>query len=135
LPSASGAADGLAAGALGGGALNAPEEVTPASAAAAAAAFMELRGARGRVAVSSTKGAVGHLLGAAGAVEAIFALMAVRDGAVPPTRNLADLDAAAPLDVCRFPTAGETACVRAALSNSFGFGGTNASLLFTEPPQ
>jgi 3-oxoacyl-[acyl-carrier-protein] synthase II len=125
-PAAAGAADGLADAA--------PEEDTPASAAAAAAAFMAQRGARGRVAVSSTKGAVGHLLGAAGAVEAVFALLAVRDGAVPPTRNLVDLDAAAPVGVCRFPTAGEPARVRAALSNSFGFGGTNASLLFTESP-
>lgn len=88
--------------------------------------------------VSSTKGAVGHLLGAAGAVEAIFAVAALHHQKIPGTRNLFNLDPALPKTVI-FP-GHESPCyvpkapLRAVMSNSFGFGGTNASLLFTEPP-
>jgi 3-oxoacyl-[acyl-carrier-protein] synthase II len=81
-----------------------------------------------RVAVSSTKSMTGHLLGAAGAVEAIFSVLAIRDGVLPPTINLENPDAECDLDY----VAGiaREAPVRVALSNSFGFGGTNGSLVF-----
>ncbi|XP_011039360.1 PREDICTED: 3-oxoacyl-[acyl-carrier-protein] synthase, mitochondrial isoform X1 [Populus euphratica] len=84
----------------------------------------------GALAFSSTKGAIGHLLGAAGAVEAIFAILAVHHGIAPLTLNLNKPD---PLFKDNFMplTASKEMLVRAALSNSFGFGGTNASLLFT----
>lgn len=84
----------------------------------------------GALALSSTKGAIGHLLGAAGAVEAIFAILAVHHGIAPLTLNLNKPD---PLFKDNFMplTASKEMSVRAALSNSFGFGGTNASLLFT----
>jgi 3-oxoacyl-[acyl-carrier-protein] synthase II len=100
--------------------------------------------AGGRVAVSSTKGALGHLLGGAGAVEAVVTLQALHTGWLPATRGLAELDAAlAPLAVEAggpiefLGRGGACAAVRregllAALSNSFGFGGTNASLLFAK---
>jgi 3-oxoacyl-[acyl-carrier-protein] synthase II len=83
--------------------------------------------ARG-VAMSSTKSATGHLLGAAGAVEAIFSILAVRDGVAPPTLNLDEPSRASVID--RVPYAAQTRPIRVALSNSFGFGGTNASILF-----
>lgn len=84
----------------------------------------------GALAFSSTKGAIGHLLGAAGAVEAVFAILAVHHGIAPLTLNLNKPD---PLFKDNFMplTASKEMPVRAALSNSFGFGGTNASLLFT----
>lgn len=78
--------------------------------------------------VSSTKSATGHLLGAAGAAEAIFTVLSVRDGAIPPTLNLESPDAGCDLDLV--PHQPKERCVRHALSNSFGFGGTNASLVF-----
>jgi 3-oxoacyl-[acyl-carrier-protein] synthase II len=81
-----------------------------------------------RVAVSSTKSMTGHLLGAAGAVEAIFSILAIRDGILPPTINLENPDPACDLDYV--PGAARVAPVRIALSNSFGFGGTNGSLVF-----
>jgi 3-oxoacyl-[acyl-carrier-protein] synthase II len=80
--------------------------------------------------VSSTKSMTGHLLGAAGGVELLACLMAMRDGVVPPTINLEDQDPDCPLDYCA-NTAREME-VNAALSNSFGFGGHNASLLITK---
>jgi len=80
--------------------------------------------------MSSTKSAIGHLLGAAGAVEAIFCLKAIADQVVPPTLNLED-----PSDGCRdmnlVPKRAQERKVRCALSNSFGFGGTNASLILS----
>jgi len=82
----------------------------------------------GRVAVSSTKSMTGHLLGAAGAVEAIFSILAIRDGVLPPTINLENPDPACDLDYV--PGTARQAPVRYALSNSFGFGGTNGSLVF-----
>jgi len=81
-----------------------------------------------RVAVSSTKSMTGHLLGAAGVVEAIFSILAIRDGILPPTINLENPDPACDLDYV--PSTAREAPVRMVLSNSFGFGGTNGSLVF-----
>jgi 3-oxoacyl-[acyl-carrier-protein] synthase II len=82
--------------------------------------------------MSSTKSAIGHLLGAAGSVEAIFSILAMRDGVVPPTLNLDN-----PSDGCDgvdlVPHKAKKRKVHAVLSNSFGFGGTNASLVFVRP--
>jgi 3-oxoacyl-[acyl-carrier-protein] synthase II len=78
--------------------------------------------------MSSTKSAIGHLLGAAGAVEAIFALLAMRDGMVPPTLNLDNPSVDTAIDLV--PHQAKKKQVDVALSNSFGFGGTNASLIF-----
>ena len=86
----------------------------------------------GDLSISSTKSAIGHLLGAAGAVEAIFCILAIRDGMVPPTLNL-DHPSEGCEDVDLVPHRAKQRRVRAALSNSFGFGGTNASVIFTDP--
>jgi 3-oxoacyl-[acyl-carrier-protein] synthase II len=83
-----------------------------------------------KVAVSSTKSMTGHLLGAAGVVEAIFSILAIRDGVLPPTINLENPDPECDLDYV--PLTARQAPVRVALSNSFGFGGTNGSLIFRE---
>ena len=80
------------------------------------------------VAMSSTKSAIGHLLGAAGAVEAIFSLLAIRDNKLPPTLNLETPERETPIDLV--PKISKDKEVNVALSNSFGFGGTNASLIF-----
>lgn len=80
------------------------------------------------LAVSSTKSCTGHLLGAAGAVEAIFSILAVRDQVLPPTINLDNPDEACDLDYV--PHTARAAKVEIAVSNSFGFGGTNGSLVF-----
>jgi 3-oxoacyl-[acyl-carrier-protein] synthase II len=83
----------------------------------------------GKLSMSSTKSAIGHLLGGAGAVEAIFCILAMRDQIVPPTLNLDD-----PSDACMgvdlVPHVPKERSVKAVLNNSFGFGGTNASLVF-----
>jgi 3-oxoacyl-[acyl-carrier-protein] synthase II len=79
------------------------------------------------VSVSSTKSAIGHLLGAAGAVEAIFSLLSIRDQVVPPTINLHDPEETF-LDLA--PLRPRERKIQLAMSNSFGFGGTNASLIF-----
>ncbi len=81
----------------------------------------------GRLAMSSTKSATGHLLGAAGAVEAIFSVLAMRDGIVPPTLNLDNPSVETPIDLT--PHTPKKREINVVLSNSFGFGGTNASLL------
>ena len=81
-----------------------------------------------KAAMSSTKSAIGHLLGAAGSVEAIFCLLAMRDSIVPPTINLDNPSVASVIDLV--PHKPRKKEVNIALSNSFGFGGTNASLIF-----
>ena len=81
-----------------------------------------------RAAMSSTKSAIGHLLGAAGSVEAIFSLLAMRDGMLPPTINLDNPSVETVIDLV--PHQAKKKEVNVALSNSFGFGGTNASLIF-----
>jgi 3-oxoacyl-[acyl-carrier-protein] synthase II len=81
------------------------------------------------LAVSSTKSCTGHLLGAAGVVEAIFSILAIRDSVIPPTINLDNPDAECDLDYV--PHTAREAKVKTVISNSFGFGGTNASLVFT----
>ena len=85
-----------------------------------------------RLSMSSTKSSIGHLLGAAGAVEAIFSILAIRDQVVPPTLNLDDPSEGCDIDLVAKQA--KSRKVRAALSNSFGFGGTNASLIFVGPP-
>ena len=85
-----------------------------------------------RVSMSSTKSAVGHLLGAAGRVEAIYSILSIRDQVVPPTLNLENPSEGCDIDLV--PKKAKRRKVRAALSNSFGFGGTNASLVFTPAP-
>ncbi|MEQ9123092.1 MAG: beta-ketoacyl-ACP synthase II, partial [Alphaproteobacteria bacterium] len=84
--------------------------------------------AASRLTMSSTKSAIGHLLGAAGAVEAIFSILAMRDSVAPPTLNLDNPSEGCDLDLA--PKAARQRPIRRALSNSFGFGGTNASVLF-----
>jgi 3-oxoacyl-[acyl-carrier-protein] synthase II len=84
--------------------------------------------AAGKVSMSSTKSSIGHLLGAAGTVEAIFCLLAIRDQVVPPTINLDNPSVATAIDLV--PHKPRARAVDVALSNSFGFGGTNASLVF-----
>ena len=115
--------------------------------AAEVRALQKVFGARfssGGLPVSSTKGATGHLLGAAGAVEAAFTIMALSSGRLPPTVGLRAVDRS------MMTSSGEIGChlepdfipgaarsaglVRVAMSNSFGFGGTNASLVFSLPP-
>ncbi|KAK0630544.1 3-oxoacyl-synthase 2 [Bombardia bombarda] len=82
------------------------------------------------VTVSSTKGAMGHLLGAAGAVEAVFAIMAITENVVPPTLNLHNPSVGAAFNFV--PLQAQQKKVKVSMSNSFGFGGTNASLVFSE---
>jgi 3-oxoacyl-[acyl-carrier-protein] synthase II len=84
--------------------------------------------AAGRISMSSTKSCIGHLLGAAGAVEAIFCLLAMRDEIVPPTINLDNPSVTTPIDLVAHQA--KKRPINIALSNSFGFGGTNASLVF-----
>ena len=82
----------------------------------------------GKLTMSSTKSAIGHLLGAAGAVEAVFSVLAIRDNIAPPTLNLDNPSVETAIDLCAHqPKKME---INVALSNSFGFGGTNASLVF-----
>jgi 3-oxoacyl-[acyl-carrier-protein] synthase II len=81
-----------------------------------------------KAAMSSTKSAIGHLLGAAGSVEAIFSLLAMRDGIAPPTLNLENPSVESAINLV--PKVPLRKTIDVALSNSFGFGGTNASLIF-----
>jgi 3-oxoacyl-[acyl-carrier-protein] synthase II len=84
--------------------------------------------AAGRISMSSTKSSIGHLLGAAGAVEAIFSILAIRDNVAPPTLNLDNPSVETPIDLV--PHRARQRDINVVLSNSFGFGGTNASLIF-----
>ena len=93
------------------------------------AAVQRLLGnASGRLSMSSTKSAIGHLLGAAGAVEAIFSILAIRDRIAPPTLNLDNPSVDTVIDLV--PHKARSRDIEVVLSNSFGFGGTNASLVF-----
>ncbi|KAK3692918.1 3-oxoacyl--synthase [Podospora appendiculata] len=116
--------------------INAHATGTPVGDAAEAAAIRTLMlGENGvddesKVTVSSTKAALGHLLGAAGAVEALFAILAITENAVPPTLNLHNPNVDARFNFV--PLQAQEREVKVAVSNSFGFGGTNASLVFSE---
>jgi 3-oxoacyl-[acyl-carrier-protein] synthase II len=83
-----------------------------------------------KVAMSSTKSAIGHLLGAAGAVEAVFSILALNTNIIPPTLNLDDPDEECDLNFV--PHQAQEKVLTHVLSNSFGFGGTNASLVFSK---
>ncbi len=86
-----------------------------------------------RVTMSSTKSSTGHLLGAAGAIEAIFSILAMRDNVAPPTLNLEDPSIETAIDLA--PLKKREREIGVVLSNSFGFGGTNASIVFGPPPE
>ena len=91
-----------------------------------------LGNAAGKATMSSTKSSIGHLLGAAGAVEAIFTVLALRDQIAPPTINLDNPSVATPIDLVA--NKAKPMSIEYALSNSFGFGGTNASLVLKKAP-
>jgi len=91
-----------------------------------------LGNAAAKVTMSSTKSAIGHLLGAAGAVEAVFSVLAIRDQIAPPTLNLDNPSVETAIDLA--PHKARPRKIDVALSNSFGFGGTNASVIFTTAP-
>jgi 3-oxoacyl-[acyl-carrier-protein] synthase II len=111
------------------GYVNAHSTSTPVGDAAEIAAIGTLFANRGKdLAISATKSATGHLLGAAGAIASIYTIMALRSGLLPPTLNLDDPDeAAAVFDL--IPKVAKSKSVAFALVNAFGFGGVNASLL------
>jgi 3-oxoacyl-[acyl-carrier-protein] synthase II len=111
--------------------INAHGTSTPAGDVAESRAVETVLGsAAQQVAVSSTKSMIGHLLGAAGAVEAIFSVLAIRDQVCPPTINLDNPDEGANLNYV--PHTAQEREIHSVLSNSFGFGGTNGSLLFSK---
>jgi len=112
--------------------INAHGTSTPLGDVAETRAVKRLLGARaGKVAVNSTKSMTGHLLGAAGGVEAVFSALALRDQVSPPTINLRTPDPECDLDYVA--NAARKMPIRVALSNSFGFGGTNGTLVFAPP--
>lgn len=112
--------------------VNAHATSTPVGDTEEAKSIAEVFGAaRSKLHVSSTKSMTGHLLGAAGAIEAIFSVLAIREGVVPPTINLENLDpTCAELGLNYTANTAVKKPIRAALSNSFGFGGANVSLVF-----
>ena len=110
------------------GYINAHGTSTPQGDIAETRAIKTVFGDKPKLAVSSTKSMIGHLLGAAGSVEAIFSVLAIRDGVLPPTINLDNPDEACDLDYV--PGTAREVPVKATLSNSFGFGGTNGTLIF-----
>ncbi|SER15066.1 3-oxoacyl-[acyl-carrier-protein] synthase II [Rosenbergiella nectarea] len=111
------------------GYVNAHGTSTPAGDLAECQAVKSVFGQQTKVLVSSTKSMTGHLLGAAGAVESIFSILALRDLAIPPTLNLDNPDVGCDLDFVPH-TARQVSGLEYALCNSFGFGGTNGSLIF-----
>tara|TARA_B100001564_G_scaffold259916_1_gene221645 strand:+ start:42 stop:1280 length:1239 start_codon:yes stop_codon:yes gene_type:complete len=108
--------------------INAHGTSTPLGDVIEAKAIAEIFKARENLSISSTKSMTGHLLGAAGAIEAIFCLLAMRDSVIPPTINLNDPDNEFNLDLT--PNQSKNKEVNFCMSNSFGFGGTNVSLIF-----
>ena len=108
--------------------INAHGTSTPLGDVIEAKAIAEIFKGRENLSVSSTKSMTGHLLGAAGAIEAIFCLLAMRDSIIPPTINLTDPDNEFDLDLT--PNKSNPKEVNFSMSNSFGFGGTNVSLIF-----
>jgi 3-oxoacyl-[acyl-carrier-protein] synthase II len=111
--------------------INAHGTSTPAGDEIEVGAMKRLFGnAMDKVSISSTKSSIGHLLGAAGSVEAIFSILALRDQVAPPTLNLEN-PAPSCTDVDLVPLKAKQRTIEACLSNSFGFGGTNASLVLT----
>ncbi len=109
--------------------INAHGTSTPAGDVAETQAVKRLFGDRARsVAISSTKSMIGHLLGAAGGVEAVFSVLSIRDQVAPPTINLENPDPACDLDYV--PNEAREMKIEVAMSNSFGFGGTNGTLVF-----
>jgi 3-oxoacyl-[acyl-carrier-protein] synthase II len=109
--------------------INAHGTSTPAGDVAESQAIESVFGQHAyKLAVSSTKSMIGHLLGASGAVEAIFSVLAIRDNIAPPTINLDNQDPACKLDYV--PNQARPMKIDVALSNSFGFGGTNGTLIF-----
>ncbi|MDE1153173.1 MAG: beta-ketoacyl-ACP synthase II [Micavibrio sp.] len=111
------------------GYINAHSTSTPVGDKGEIAAIKAVFGVNGNASISSTKSATGHLLGAAGAIEAVFTILALRDGQLPPTLNLLEPDALAEgLDLIGPAT--RLKAVDYALSNGFGFGGVNASVIF-----
>jgi 3-oxoacyl-[acyl-carrier-protein] synthase II len=112
--------------------INAHGTSTPLGDIAETKALKRVLGAHaGKVAVNSTKSMTGHLLGAAGGVEAVFTALALRDQVSPPTINLRTPDPECDLDYV--PNVARKMPIRVALSNSFGFGGTNATLVLARP--
>jgi len=110
------------------GYINAHGTSTMADAIETRAIKMVFGGQAFRIPVSSTKSMTGHLLGAAGGIEAVFSILALFHGILPPTINLENPDPACDLDYV--PNKARPAAIRVALSNSFGFGGVNACLIF-----
>ena len=112
--------------------INAHGTSTPLGDIAETRAIKKIFGAAAaQIPVSSTKSMTGHLLGAAGGIEAVFTILAVREQTLPPTINLENPDPECDLDYV--PNTARQAKVKAAMTNSFGFGGTNASLIFSRP--
>ncbi len=109
--------------------INAHGTSTPVGDVAEVRAIKQVFGADTKVAVSSTKSMIGHLLGAAGSVETVCCLLAMRDGVVPPTINLEDPDDECDLDFV--PGEARAMPVNTVMTNSFGFGGTNGTLVLT----
>ncbi len=115
------------------GYINAHGTSTPAGDVAECLAVKSVLGdAASQVAVSSTKSMIGHLLGAAGSVEAIFCALALRDGVMPPTINLDNPDEGCDLNFV--PNTAQERSIDIAMSNSFGFGGTNGTLILRKAP-
>jgi len=111
--------------------INAHGTSTPAGDVAESHAAKKVYGADAdKIVVSSTKSMIGHLLGAAGAVESIFSILAIKDQVAPPTINIENQDPACDLDYV--PNTARKMVINHTLSNSFGFGGTNGSLVFSK---